>query len=457
MQTQKSVIEQIEYRIALIEPASRNIMAIDVVGVYHLPTVSVPSLARPAQQILHTLKTKWGIHALVLDFFPSGDVSSYCVVAELLCRDSGERLTPIPLDRIDRLELSEEQRGLIQAMLTQKGRNPFSQVGWIDEAIAWLEMETGKKVLSRVEIEQYNAGGAFSLVRFRTQDGCDYWLKATGEPNVHELAITKTLSELGGEYLPDLIATKPAWNAWLTLGESIQSPEALIEPRQFFLFLKDAVTSMAELQLTVCDRTQELVQAGTFDQSASAFQCGSEALFDYVEEAMSLQTATHVPRLDKVRLQQLRNMFYSVCRRVEDLDLPNTLVHGDLTLGSILIGEEHCKFTDWSEACIGNPFISLQHLLLLNNREDESLAQSMNHVLTNAYSEVWKPHCSSVAIDAGVRYMPIFGIISALYGRGDWFDSPLRHDLRRQSYVRSLTRHLDRAAHSSEWLEALCR
>jgi len=52
--------------------------------------------------------------------------------------------------------------------------------------------------------------------------------------------------------------------------------------------------------------------------------------------------------------------------------------------------------------------------------------------------------------------MPILAAASTLYGRGDWLHSPRRNDPRRQSYARSLARHMDRAAREPRLLEALC-
>jgi len=40
------------------------------------------------------------------------------------------------------------------------------------------------------------------------------WFKAVGKPNLHEFPITVALAELFPEYLPSLLATRPACNGW---------------------------------------------------------------------------------------------------------------------------------------------------------------------------------------------------------------------------------------------------
>jgi hypothetical protein len=50
----------------------------------------------------------------------------------------------------------------------------------------------------------------------------------------------------------------------------------------------------------------------------------------------------------------------------------------------------------------------------------------------------------------------LLSILSSLYGRGDWFDSPDRYDPRRLSYSRSLARHMDRVVQTPGLQEVLC-
>jgi hypothetical protein len=79
------------------------------------------------------------------------------------------------------------------------------------------------------------------------EDDWDYWLKATGQPNAHELSITTLLAKLCGSYLPELISSRPEWNAWLMSGEATCVKEILTAPFQLFTLLEDAVECMADM------------------------------------------------------------------------------------------------------------------------------------------------------------------------------------------------------------------
>jgi Ser/Thr protein kinase RdoA (MazF antagonist) len=121
-------------------------------------------------------------------------------------------------------------------------------------------------------------------------------------------------------------------------------------PFQLFTLLEDAVEGMAKLQIETQSHNLDLLDAGAFDQGLQVFKEHATELFDYLEEAMSLQTSTKAPRLEKKRIQRLRVVFEEVCQRVEDLAIADTIVHGDMNRGNILTDGGHCQFIDWSEA-----------------------------------------------------------------------------------------------------------
>src|ERR1700733_12276910 len=98
----------------------------------------------------------------------------------------------------------------------------------------------------------------------------------------------------------------------------------------------------------------------------SVFQQHSEALFNFLEDVMGLQTSSKAPRVETIRLREIHVIFEDTCRRMEDLDLPQTIIHGDMNWGNILACPGQCRFLDWSEAYVDCPLFTLQHLLLLN-------------------------------------------------------------------------------------------
>jgi hypothetical protein len=376
-------------------------------------------------------------------------------VAEVLTAALSHDLETITLDQVASSELTEEARARTVTLLRGGASSPFARIGWMDEALQWLEGVTQRKVSSSASIEQYNAGGAFSLLRVETEDGSRFWLKATGEPNTHEFPITCFLSKICGAYLPEVLATKIEWNAWLMSGEATDISRFPPGSTELQACLEEAAQSLALLQIQVIGQKQALLDQGAFDQRTTTMLWHADATFSQIEHAMSLQTSTNVPRLDKSRLRDLRQIFGKVIEYTERLGLPDTVLHGDISLGNILRSSTHYQFTDWCEAYVGFPLIALQHLLLLNTTENLKLKLERDRRIVDRYRTAMAEVCDLEVMQKGLIVMPLLAAVSALYGRGRWIKAPPRDHPRRQAYVRTLARHMDRAARDPRLLAAI--
>jgi len=140
---------------------------------------------------------------------------------------------------------------------------PFSRLGWFGELHNWIESVVepiGFHVNGR--FRQLNASPSFSLIRFETS-GSAVWFKAVGEPNQREFAITCALSRLFPSHLPNVLATRPDWNAWLTR----ESEGRLLGDEQESATWERVAAVLAELQINSCDRTPAIAGAGARDLS----------------------------------------------------------------------------------------------------------------------------------------------------------------------------------------------
>jgi hypothetical protein len=448
--------EAIPYHVALVLPGSRRVLGKRLDNQFRFPVIDVPRWRRPAAELQTFMRESWNLSGIILDILPLSETSMFAIAEVFSLQVSGD-LVPVDPEEINDPEFGSTHRIRLRELLAGTSSDcPFTQLGWIDDAVGWVERATRRNISSKDEIRQLNAGGFFSLVRFHTVDGWDYWLKATGAPNLHELSITTTLAGLGKEHLPEVVATRLEWNAWLSSGEAEVLDEIPSDPLLLFLLLEDAVASLTELQIKTIGHTSALLGAGAFDRSLKKLQTASDSLFEYLTEAMEQQTSTRVAPLSANRLQELCSMFKRTCDRALDLCLPETIGHGDLNAHNIVRGESQTQFLDWSEAYVGFPLMSIQQLLLLNNLEDSPLKRFINRLLMQRCRDLWSEVCDPVAIEIGFALAPILAIASTLYGRGEWLASSSRDDPQRQAYSRSLARHMDRAVRTPEWLGAIC-
>jgi hypothetical protein len=268
-------------------------------------------------------------------------------------------------------------------------------------------------------------------------------LKATGEPNTHEFAITSFLWHLCPDCLPTPVAIRKEWNAWLTEDAGDPLPDAPSESELVF-----AARSMARLQVQTIGRTDELLAAGAIDQRLPALRGHIDAVTGHLIDAMARQTSTKATPLSRDRLLEFGEMLRDLCFRVEELGIPDALIHNDLNAGNILSHGTNLVFTDWSEAAVGNPFLSCERLCQLNRTHAESVR--------NAYRDCWSQRLSAETMEEAIVLTPLLAIYAYLYGRGDWLGQTEHIRPQFESYTRSLARHMDRVARDSSLLEVLC-
>lgn len=448
----KSIHDQVTYRLVLVVPDSGNVLAELDGDDLRLPRIAVPRWTRPARYIQHTVHTLWNATVVILDFLNGCPGPPLCI-AELLSARVPELLLAVPLDALEVSELTLQERETLREICSghSANRGPFSRTGWISEVMAWIQQSTHYKLPFTGEIEQHNAGGSFALVRLALQNGAAYWLKAVGAPNLHEFSITTTLAGLCPEYLPAVVATHRKWSAWVMEEAGTAAGQSSNAD-----FLESAVIAMAELQKKTADHTVALLNAGVADQCMEVLAANIDDLIGYLDDAMQLQTSIKVASLGTKRLREIGEVLKDACAAMEALCIPNTIIHNDINPGNILIRNTGCVFIDWCEACVGNPFLTLQSLLLLapENCGDYELITRRLKQLYGARWISWLPACN---IERAFALAPLLAIASHLYGRGDWLKSDRRDVPRVQSYARALARHMDRAASASQLTEALCR
>jgi len=381
---------------------------------------------------------------VILDFPLFDENRSACAIAELIGAEIPPSFSLIRLEQLPLNELSGQERAHLENLLEDRVNPGPLRIGWLDEARAWVQHATGRKHRAETGIEQYNAGRGFALIRFAMEDGHSYWLKATGNPNQHECGLTARLCELAPDCLPALVSIRREWNAWVSKDAGIPLCDTASP-----VILEFATCSLGFLQQKTMDEVDVLLAAGASDQRTRTLRMCIDRIIDYLIDAMGRQSSLKSAPLTRARLLELGSILRDVCLRVEALGIPDTLLHNDLNRANILFDGERCVIADWSEAGVGNPFLSFERLCRLSAGNPRELRA--------IYSKVWLEHLDPSAIDEVYRLMPLLAIYAYLYGRGDWINHTSTVSLPFESCARSLARHMDRAAQSPVLLETLCR
>jgi hypothetical protein len=427
----------------LVRQHSHGVLAFADAGRYLLPRIHIRPATRPAQEVQRAIRAMWGLDIFVLESWEEPNGIGASAVAELLTPEVASSLREVAIEHLVTGELLEGEFRRLQLLLEVGPKGRLPHLGWIDEALAWMEFATGRSFRLSRNIEQWNGGSGFALFRACSDDGRHYWMKATGEPNTHEFAIMSFLSHLGADCLPQLVAKRTEWNAWLT--EDAGNPLSNVPTANELTW---AARRMARLQVQTIGRTGELLAAGACDHRMPALKHHIDAVIDYLIDAMARQTSTNAAPLTRDRLLELAEMLRAACLRLQALEIPDALIHNDLNPGNILSDGARLVLTDWSEAAVGNPFLSCERLCQLNRTHAESVR--------NVYRDCWSHELNTHALDEAFILAPLLAIYAYLCGRGDWFRRGEGIRAGFEGYARSLARHMDRAAKDSSLLETLC-
>lgn len=296
------------------------------------------------------------------------------------------------ISALRRRTLSEDRRAAVESALqeiasymAEPGKGPFGRPGWIRELFEWTESQIlpiGLRVTG--SFRQLNASPSFSLMRIETT-GPALWLKATGDPNRRELAITGGLARLFPRYMPRLVATRSDWNAWLFWEE----PGTGIESHGEAAVWERAARSLAEFQISSIGRTDELLKFGCRDFRAGQLRLKINPLRAAMRDYMQAQEKQSPPPLTSSELDKLGNSLTEACAALEELNVPSTIGHLDLNPGNILVSPERCVFLDWAEACVATPFITFAYLLEHFRRRRESRPDAEDKLVA-AYLAPWQ-------------------------------------------------------------------
>lgn len=449
------MIEQAHYQLAFILSDSRQLLGLPGPERVEFPTVSVSLWERPVQGLTRQIEARWNIRAIVLDILANSASETPCAIIEVQSSYwDFERagFSVVRPNGISIPSLTDSQRSTLTAiLLDDANREPLARIGWTKEAQQWIQERVSDPCIAfSGEAFHVNGCAPFALVRFETQRGPHYWLKATGGPNAHEFSVTRTLSQRFPSFLPPFVAARDDWNAWATEDAGPTLCECLTMPA-----VERAVVSLASLERRSIPYTERLSADGCVDCGVRRLEAHVDELVDYLDQTMHLQTSLRAHRLDHQQLRELGYRLHSACLRMEELEVPDSLIHGDLNLGNILFDGTRCVFIDWAEAYIGNPFLNFEQFANHLARQSEQAKGWVPYVRT-LYKRQWLDLLPESKIDDAFALAPLLAVATYLFGRGDWLRSPSRNNSNFQAFARSLARRMYRAAMASEHAEALC-
>jgi hypothetical protein len=420
---------------------------------FAFPCVKVPRWERLAENLTAALKTNWDCDAVCL-FTPNntsldGDPNGPHYEVMECWRDEhigGLDWKPVASLTADSFHNKEEFRILEQSLHELEGyesnpASPFAKGGWLARLREWTA-----EMVSRLGFEltgplcQYNASPAFNLIRFETT-GAAVWFKAVGEPNLREYPITLKLAELFPKFVPEILGTKPEWNAWLS--REVQGTN-LGETKDVGWW-EQAAADLAKLQIQSISRSDSILDSGAHDLRTDALRTSVDPFFDLVARLMEEQPKVPPPTLSRHELSLLKLRIEDSLTLLEDLEIPNTLGHLDSNPWNVIVSANGSVFLDWAEAYVGPPFFSFEYLLH-HFRRDIGVNTALESQVISAYIQPWRQLLPDDLESEALALAPLGAVFAYAAGTGVWKDKQHLRDPKTSAYFRSLARRMNREA-----------
>jgi hypothetical protein len=239
--------------------------------------------------------------------------------------------------------------------------------------------------------------------------------RLSGSRICREYPITLKLAELFPRFIPEILATKPEWNAWL-------SHEAdgtnLGETRDLRLW-EQAATDLARLQIESISKSDSILNSGAHDLRADNLLTSIDPFFDIVARLMEEQPQVPPATLSREELSLLKLRIKDSLTLLEDLRVPNTLGHLDLNPWNLVVSTDGCVFLDWAEAYVGPPFFSFEYLLQ-HFRRDMDANTTLESRFVNAYVGPWRQLLSDDLTSEALALARLAAVFAYAAGTGAW-------------------------------------
>jgi phosphotransferase family enzyme len=409
------------YRMLIVSRDAREILLRPGDMGFELPRIVIPADQRIAAGVVNGVKEQLQLCIVALyEIFPQSPVDGcgdyyHAAVPHSDFPDVLEGMVWMPVRSVIAESFLQRKDALAVEALWSKWQatkdncqsEPFVRPEWFSEVTDWVARALQSHFLFLTgSFRQLNASSTFSLIEFDTNRR-PVWFKAVGDPNTREFAVTLVLANICPEYLPTIIASKPAWRAWLTEEAAGTSLAAANCARPWQM----AAEALAGLQLLMRYQTQLLCESGVRDLRSRQLVVQVPHFFECMEACRLANDQPEEQQFQTTDFSTLRDAVFETLSALGEFDVPDTIGHMDLNPQNIFCSESGGVFLDWAESFIGCPFFSFEYLQQHFRRTP--FADSLSEAdLRKAYFGRWHDTLSPQDIHAVMQLVPLAALFS---------------------------------------------
>lgn len=245
----------------------------------------------------------------------------------------------------------------------------------------WYDkITTAIKSFTDFEPKQIRTWERSTIWQIQEKDGKSYF-KASPKMFSHEILLTNWLSEHFPENFPQLLP--PLIPDTMRTADYGQVD---LMSRKDLDTWQDAIQIYAKLQIAVLTHKQALLDMNVPQRGLDWI---AERLEAFLMTDANLTRGERPLNSDEIeKLQSAMPRLNAAIQTLKECPIPETLEHGDLWAGQLIIHEGRIIITDWSDSAITFPFFSLPFVLtdIENNLPDFPGAKT---ILEDTYLEQW--------------------------------------------------------------------
>jgi hypothetical protein len=372
---------------------SRDLLVETSTDVANLPTVPRPIEVEPfAADALDAVQRMLGEPVVPqrLTWLPAADWRSGGIVVEVEPLDrapAGFRWQD-PAEVLDTLD-PEEARTVVRRRIGRLNGEvaphepSWARAGWFARTSAWMVERMADAGYATTEAPALVYEGPLAAVLRARSDGQAMYLKCAAPAFANEASITHALARRTPDLIPIVIASDPGEN-WLLMHDH---GGRVLDANSEAAWL-DAIPRVVELQRSWIGATADIAAAGGQTRPIADLAAAVPSMLDRDDFGRRLPPAVReawiaaIPRI------------LAACAALIDVDVPDTLVHGDLHPGNIVLTPNGHVVVDWSDAAVGNPFVDLP--TFLSRTKDRELRRR----LLDAYLDGWDGVMPRARLDA---------------------------------------------------------
>jgi hypothetical protein len=236
---------------------------------------------------------------------------------------------------------------------------PWERPGWFKQTERRIDDTLRQSARQRTDpIEQVVVWTRSCVLRVRTESAPVYF-KASSPALSSETKLTVELAKWFPDNSVRILAADEAHNSLLMEDYGGTSLQRLLEEQDPTLAtVERALDVYSAIQIDTADRVDRLLSVGVPDRRLNKLPTDFQLLLSEVE-SLTNQIPGILTDEDIRRLQALPPELLERCERLGRFQIPPTLEHGDFHPGQIFFRDGDVIVTDWSDASISHPFLSL--------------------------------------------------------------------------------------------------